>query len=186
MTVFQPGQPAARVDASLRESVQILRRAERGAVLWFGEMAKRHLYRELGYASIQQYASTVLHFSKAKTSYFLRLCGVFEELPALRDSVRRGEIGWTKAREVAKVATPRTERTWVDTARSCSRRELEQRVAAVQQEARQRKNRDPLQTSLPVDADRNGRPAAASATAAIVELPASVTLRFAPDQPPRP
>ena len=182
MTVFQPGQPAARVDASLRESVQILRRAERGAVLWFGEMAKRHLYRELGYASIQQYASTVLHFSKAKTSYFLRLCGVFEELPALRDSVRRGEIGWTKAREVAKVATPRTERTWVDTARSCSRRELEQRVAAVQQEARQRKNRDPLQASLPVDADRNGRPAAASATAAIVELPASVTLRFAPDQ----
>ncbi len=181
MTVFRPGQPAARVDASLRESVQILRRAERGAVLWFGEMAKRHLYRELGYASIQQYASTVLRFSKAKTSYFLRLCGVFEELPALKNSVQRGEIGWTKAREVAKVATPRTEQSWIDTARSCSRRELEQRVAAVQQEARQRKHGDPRQAILPVDPGGTGRPAAASRTA-IVELPASVNLRFAPDQ----
>jgi hypothetical protein len=167
---------------SLRESVQILRRAERGAVLWFGEMAKRHLYRELGYASIQQYASTALRFSKAKTSYFLRLCGVFEELPALKNSVQRGEIGWTKAREVAKVATPRTERSWIDTARSCSRRELEQQVAAVQQAARQQRRRDPRQAVLPVDRGRTGGPTGVGGAAAVVELPAAVTLRFAPDQ----
>ncbi len=34
-------------------------------------------------------------------------------MPQLRASVAKGEIGWTKAREVVKVASPANELRWI-------------------------------------------------------------------------
>ncbi len=44
-----------------------------GAVLWFGEIMRRGLYRKLGYSSINQYARTELKFSKTRTGDFIQL-----------------------------------------------------------------------------------------------------------------
>lgn len=52
----------------------------------------------------------------------------FEELPKLKRAFRRGDIPWTKAREVVKVATPKTEDKWLDRCKSMSNRQLEQEV----------------------------------------------------------
>lgn len=121
-----------RLEAALRE----LKRAERNAVLLFAEILRRKLYRDLGYATIQLYAAGALGFTPAKTSQFVRLAGALEDLPALRRSVAAGELGWTKAREVAKVATPASEARWIEEAGRSSSRELERRVRAARKRSR--------------------------------------------------
>ena len=110
MSAFHAGLPAARVHASLQKSLEELCRAEKCAVLWFAEILNRQLFRELGYSSIHQYATEALGFSSSRTYQFIRLAKSMTDLPALQESVARGEIGWTKAREIAKVATPGTEK----------------------------------------------------------------------------
>lgn len=97
---------------------------------------RRKLYRDLGYTSIHQYAELALGWGKSKTSQFLRLSECLQELPGLRRSVARGELSWTKAREVAKVATPRTETAWIQEAKQASSRALEARVKATRKRAR--------------------------------------------------
>lgn len=101
-----PTRPAARVsfeldraskvsaheaDAALRQPLDELLGAERNAVLWFAEIARRKLYLELGYASIHQYASEALGFSNNKTGRFLRLAADLERLPGMRAAPAKGE-----------------------------------------------------------------------------------------------
>jgi hypothetical protein len=108
-----------------------LQRAERSAVLWFSEVMRRELYRDLGYGSIYHYATESLGFSKSKTAQFIRLSHSLGGLPRLRRAVATGEVSWTKARAVVTVATSKTEAQWVEAARSSTRRELETKIAAV-------------------------------------------------------
>ena len=128
---------ASEIHARLQAALSELQRAEKNAVLLFGEILRRKLYRDLGYSSIQVYAAEALGFSPSKTSQFVRLAGALEELPQLRRSVAAGELGWTKAREVAKVATPASEEQWIAEAERSSSRKLEQTVRATRKRARQ-------------------------------------------------
>ncbi len=53
---FAGGLPAARVDESLRLALTAVDRARECAALWFAEVARRSLHRELGFASLELYA----------------------------------------------------------------------------------------------------------------------------------
>ena len=128
---------ATEIHARLEAALWELQRAERNAVLLFGEILHRKLYRDLGYSSIQAYAAEALGFTPSKTSQFARLAGALEELPRLRQSVASGELGWTKAREVAKVATPKSEERWIAEAKKSSSRNLEQKVRVTRRQVRQ-------------------------------------------------
>ena len=110
---------AREVHHRLKESLAELQHAERNVALWFAEVVRRKTYKELGYSSTYQYADLELGFKKAKTAQFLRLVESFKELPALRRSVTSGELSWTKAREVAKVAIRETEDSWIREAKRC-------------------------------------------------------------------
>ncbi len=148
MPAFTAGLPADEVHEHLQVSLRELARAEKSAVLWFAEILKRRLYRELGYSSIQLYANEALGFSQSKTYQFLRLADSLEKLPALRESVAAGELPWTKARSVARVATPDTERRWVAEAKRTSRRELEVKIEHARAQTRELRRRDPAQASM--------------------------------------
>jgi hypothetical protein len=113
---FESDRTAQTAHASLRRSLAVADRAQHCAVLWFGEIRRRKLYRELGYSSMNQYAERALGFSRSKTGDFPRLSTKLEELPVLKESVAAGRVPYTKAREVFKVATPKTEQGWVDEA----------------------------------------------------------------------
>ncbi len=145
---FRPDLPAAQVDAALRRALNELQRAERNVVLWFSEMNRRSLFRELGFASIHQYASDALGFSSNRTYRFLHLAAELERLPRLRASLATGEIGWTKAREVVKVASAATEERWIAAARRTGRRELEQKVHQARLRAAAQRKADPAQGVL--------------------------------------
>jgi len=181
MTTYRPHLSAAEVHDSLRQSLAALRQAERNAVLWFAEIWQRKLYRELGYGSMYQYAALGLRFSRSKTAQFLRLARSLESLPVLRKSLEKGEVSWTKAREVVKVATPRTEAAWVEEARTTGRRELETRVAVARGKAKAAREGNRAQVALAIEGapepggaeDRGRTPE---------EVPVDVHARFSPEQ----
>ena len=110
---FTGGLAAARVDAALKSALAVSDRARECAVLWFAEVARRHLYRDLAFASLELYAMDGLGFSRDRMFQFKRLAADLERLPRLQEAVVTGEIGWTKAQQVARVATPASEEAWV-------------------------------------------------------------------------
>ena len=128
LSEFTDGLPAAQVDESLRQALAVCDRAHQCAVLWFAEVQRRELYRPLGFASMQLYATQGLGVTDNRTWQFKRLADDLERLPVLREAVASGEVGWTKAQQVARVATAETQAAWVAKAATTGRRELEQQV----------------------------------------------------------
>jgi hypothetical protein len=90
---FFAGQPVAHVDASLRLALAACDRAHECAVLWFAEIQRRELYRALGHAGLQLYATQALGFSDNRYWLFKRLADDLDRLPVLREAVATGEIG---------------------------------------------------------------------------------------------
>ena len=132
---YVPDQPAAKVHVSLRRSLKAMENAQQCAVLWFAEVMRRRLYRDLGYSSINQYAMQELVFSKSRTRDFVRLAGQLDKLPAVREAMTSGKLGYTKARELVSVATPDTEDTWLKAARG-TRKELVREVKKAKRAAK--------------------------------------------------
>ncbi|MBK7672640.1 MAG: HNH endonuclease [bacterium] len=136
LPAFTPDQPATRVDAALREALAACDRARECAVLWFAEVQRRALYREFGHATLELYATQSLGFTQNRYWQFKRLADDLERLPVLREAVASGELGWTKAQQVARVATPETQHAWVAKAATTGRRELAREVQAARDVAR--------------------------------------------------
>ena len=128
-------QPAAKVHASLCRSLQAVESAQQCAVLWFADIMRRRLYRDLRYSSINQYAMGELGFSKSRTRDFIRLAGQLDKLPAVKAAMTSGELGYTKAREIVTVATPETQEGWLQAAKG-TRQELVNEIKKVKRAAR--------------------------------------------------
>ena len=60
---YRTGRSAGQAHAALRSAIQAMDHAEHCAVLWFGEILQRRLFAELGYSSVQAYATEELGFS---------------------------------------------------------------------------------------------------------------------------
>jgi len=177
--LYTPGLAAAKVDASLRQAIAATDRAQECAVLWFAEVARRSLFRTLGFASLELYATQGLGFSRNRYFQFARLADGLERLPRLRAAVVRGELGWTKAQQVARVATPASETRWIATASEVGRRELEVRVRRARAAARRRRDASaaPSLAFASGEADTDSTPAPAGAPA-VADPPTTITLRL--------
>lgn len=157
---FEPHKSAHFADAALKKSMRTMEQTQQCAVLWFGEIMSRRLYRKLGYSSINQYAHIELNFSKTRTGDFVQLARKLEQLPEVRESVASGQIGYTKAREIVKVASLETEKGWVEEAKGSSRRDLERKVADARGRARKQARTNSRQTALvPEEKSKNIPPA---------------------------
>jgi 5-methylcytosine-specific restriction endonuclease McrA len=167
---FEPRKSARFADSALKKSVRAMENAQQCAVLWFGEIMHRRLFLKLGYSSINQYAQVELEFSKTRCGDFVQLARKFEQLPAVRESVANGTLGYTKAREIVKVASPETEKGWVAAARDSSRRELERKVAVARKRAQQQARSDPGQAELLPASDDKTVPAAAPPVRLSIEM----------------
>ena len=168
---YRPSQSAAVCDAALKAAVREMDEARHRAVLWFADIQKRRLYLDLGFANMAAYATEELKFSKTRTNDFLRLTAKLEELPRVRASLASGDLGYTKAVEVVKVATPKTEAAWVTRARSTGRRELAIQVKRVKAKAADRKKRQPEML-----------PAPPSEATLVEEVPFEIRLEMTPEQ----
>ena len=135
MSVFRSGQTADIAHQALKSSLETMENAKQSSVLWFQEIYERKLYRELGFASINQYAEQELGFSSSRTGDYLQLCRSFKRLPRVKKKVASGELGYTSARVLAGVANEENETGWLEFALNNSRRELEKEVKRAKLEA---------------------------------------------------
>ncbi len=189
MPSFVPGLPARQVDRCFARTVRESERVQRNLVLWFADLVRRRLYLELGYTSIYAYSFERHGFSRSRCAQLLRVVGSLEELPELRRSVAAGEMPWTKAREVVKVATRETEGAWVREAKRVGRRALELKVAVARGRAAAARGSGRGQAALALDAGSEDRPVPKAASPAAEEpapegaaipaaIPEDVRLRF--------
>jgi len=148
MPEFRPGLSASQAHRLLKNSVRIMNQAHHCAVLWFGEIMHRRLYRELGFSTMRAYAIAELGFSPTRAGDFILLARKLADLPAVKNEMATGKLGYTVAREIASVAVPATEEDWLREARTRSRRELSATVKHARAVAKAARKTNPNQGEL--------------------------------------
>lgn len=100
---------------------------DEGELLLEAHRAAVHVY--LGYASFEQYIDFLLGHSPRMTSERLRVARCLRELPKLARALREGELNWSGARELTRVAVAETESEWLAAARGKTIRQVEELVS---------------------------------------------------------
>ena len=126
----RPELAAAR---ALDHELVAARKAERGAqhrlATLLAEMADTGFFRILGYTSVEQYAELVLELSFRAARDLLRIGRCLGDLPTLTAALADGDVDWTKAREIVRVATPDTDSEWTERAKFATARQIEHEVS---------------------------------------------------------
>ncbi len=148
ITEFQADYSPQAANKALILALKCRAQADHCAVLWFRDIYDRQLYKELGYSSIYLYGEKELGLSQSRTGDFKRLAEKLKELPALQKEMEEGKIGYTKAREIIKVAQPDNEDEWVGEAHKSTRDELAQKVKRAREDAEMRRRSNPAQGQL--------------------------------------
>ena len=125
---FENGLPATEVDRLLVALARLDRRVEAALSFYLREVEDRNLYLQFGHASTVDYARERLGFEDKKTRTLLYVAERCKSLPEITLAFRKGDIPWTKAREIVKVANPETENEWLLKCGSLSNRQLEREV----------------------------------------------------------
>ncbi|MCO5172440.1 MAG: hypothetical protein M9894_39585 [Planctomycetes bacterium] len=121
---------ARRIDAQLDLVARRERRATAELAYLLSHAERCEVHRSLGHARIGQYAvARGFVSSDRKARELIALARELERLPRLRVAFREGEVAWTKARTVARIATAETEAVWLERAQTRTSRQLEVLVA---------------------------------------------------------
>ncbi len=97
------------------------------------ELQRTRRYTERGHTSVIAYGEAELDLTPRQTRDLVFVAKHMRTLPALEEAFRTGQIGYTKAREVARIATPETDAVWTQRAAETTNRALERQVAAAEQ-----------------------------------------------------
>src|SRR6187399_1007811 len=100
---------------------------EEGRWLLRAHRAGAHL--RLGYASFHEYTERLFGYGPRLTQEKLRVAEALEELSETAKKLQTGAISFSHARELTRVATPSTEKEWLEAARGRTVREVEQLVS---------------------------------------------------------
>lgn len=93
------------------------------------EVYKKEYYKEWNYGSTVDYASAELNIEQRKCQTLIQIADKMDELK-ISDS-KAAALGWSKMREIVKVATLRNLDKWMKEAKTSSVRELMQKVSVV-------------------------------------------------------
>jgi hypothetical protein len=117
--------PAREIDRRLQAVIAFLQTVdfEMGGILW--EMQARGLFRELGFAGLERYATERLDLSASTARRLVALARAERWAPEVARAYRQGRIHAFQAQVLARVAAPESARAWVERARAVSLRRLE-------------------------------------------------------------
>src|SRR5688572_20539137 len=101
----------------------------RAQAFYLVDFDNREEYKLYGPGTTTLFAHERLGLSLKEAQTLLRVGRKLEILVELDEAFARGEIGWSKVREICRVATPETERAWLLYAKSHNMREIEHAVA---------------------------------------------------------
>lgn len=96
---------------------------------WLLIVRRAEAHRQLGFGSFVEYVERLFGYAPRLTLEKLRVAEALEKLPELSRQLGEGAISFSQARELTRVATPETERAWLDRARGCTSRQVEKLVS---------------------------------------------------------
>jgi hypothetical protein len=96
---------------------------------WLLRAHRSGAHLRLGYASFQEYTERLFGYGPRLTQEKLRVAEALEELPDTARDLQTGAISFSLARELTRVATPSTEKEWLEAARGRTVREVEHLVS---------------------------------------------------------
>ena len=99
--------------------------AEEGRWLLAAQRSAVHVH--LGFGCFSEYIERLFGYKPRSTQEKLRVAEALEELPALAQALSSGELSWSAARELTRVAVRETEHEWLQLARGKTLRQLEGR-----------------------------------------------------------
>ena len=117
--------------AQLRAARRAHQRAEFSLAVLLCELKSTGRHTERGHTSVESSAEAELDLTLRQTRDLVAIGRHMRELPALAQAFSDGRLSATKAREVARVATPDTDAAWTERACVSTSRVLERQVAAV-------------------------------------------------------
>ena len=101
--------------------------AEEGRLLLAALRSAAHVH--LGYGSFGEYVERLFGYKPRSTQEKLRVAEALEELPAIAQALETGELNWSAARELTRVAVAETECEWLEVACGKTVHQLEALVA---------------------------------------------------------
>ncbi len=96
---------------------------------WLRRARALGVHRELGFASFFEYVERVLGYAPGPARERLRVADALAALPKLRAAMSSGDVAYSAARELTRVATVDTEAAWLTAAAKHTVREIEDMVS---------------------------------------------------------
>ncbi|MBK7071506.1 MAG: HNH endonuclease [Myxococcales bacterium] len=96
---------------------------------WLRRARALGVHRELGFASFFEYVERVLGYAPGPARERLRVADALAALPKLRAAMSAGDVAYSAARELTRVATVDTEDAWLAAAAKHTVREIEDMVS---------------------------------------------------------
>jgi hypothetical protein len=96
---------------------------------WLLSALRFGAHLKLGIGSYFEYVERLFGYRPRSTQEKLRVAEALEELPELDRALRDGELSWSAGRELTRVATLTTEKSWIAAARGRTPRDVEKLVS---------------------------------------------------------
>src|SRR6187549_2753843 len=97
--------------------------AEEGRWLLAAYRSAAHVH--LGFGSFGEYVERLFGYKPRTTQEKLRVAEALEELPVIARALEQGDLNWSAARELTRVAVPATEREWLEISQGKTVHQLE-------------------------------------------------------------
>jgi len=119
----------ARVHHKLKRIVSARGKLDAEEAATLREAQALGLWRRYGYASLVEYMEREMGYSPRAALDRLRVAKAIEELPQIADALTTGELSFSAAREITRVATPDTEQAWIAATEDKNLRQVEELVS---------------------------------------------------------
>lgn len=96
---------------------------------WLLAGLRERVHEQLGFGSFLEYAGRLFGYGPRDIAERLRVAKALEQLPGLSEALATSQLTWSAVRELSRVATAETERSWLAAAESRTVREIEKQVA---------------------------------------------------------
>jgi hypothetical protein len=114
-----------------------------------GELVRRRAWEPLGFVRPADYARERPGLSAREVYDLARADEALAKLPAIDAALTTGQLGWTKARLLCRVATPEDEARWLDAAGRLSAAALSREVRRVDVASLEAGGADPTDEEIP-------------------------------------
>jgi 5-methylcytosine-specific restriction endonuclease McrA len=130
------------LDARLREAMRAIRTAEPQVGRYLRLLVDQHLYRALGFRSVDAYVRERLGISPRKAWALIKVEKTARRAPAFAEAYAAGTLSWVRALTILPVADRQTAGVWITRARTVTVRRLMDSV--ITEWEAQPRHRDPV------------------------------------------